>query len=127
MKRLIMNYTVNPGMLDEFKRASTEFAAHTKEQDTGIIEFTICTSENTVTHYISFADEHAKHAHTKAPRTQVFEKLADTLCSKEPTEIELPEHNLKTGVCGVSLEQEQREQEQISLHKNQDEIEQISK
>lgn len=127
MKRLITTYVVNPEMLDEFVRASHEFATQTRNQDSHVLEFTIHKNSNTVTHYTSFTDQNAELLHKKAPRTQIFTKLVSSLCDAEPTEIELPEHGIKTGVHGTSYEEERKEQEEINLHLNQDEIENISK
>ena len=127
MKRLIMTYSVHPNKRQDFIEASKRFISQTEEQESGILEYTACQGcdENSFVHYLSFKDDHAWKVHEKAHHTQIFMTLIKNFCMGEITHIPLADKGVPTGITPDSPDEEYLHQREVSLHKNQDDIDRI--
>ncbi|MCK5095963.1 MAG: antibiotic biosynthesis monooxygenase [Candidatus Pacebacteria bacterium] len=127
MKRLIVTYSVHPDKRQDFIEASEKFVSQIEELESGMLECTTCQGcdENSFVHYLSFKDDGARKAHEKAHHTQIFMTLIKNFCMGEITHIPLADKGVPTGITPSSPDEEYRQQREVDLHKNQEDIDRI--
>ena len=124
MKRSITIYTIHSDKQKDFIAASENFVLQVKRNEPGVIEYKVYPGAlpHSFVHFTSFENAQAEELHKHAPHTQIFMQLIKSYCVKKIRHISLIEKGFASGLCSQRQEDESKEQQDISLHRNQEDI-----